>query len=217
MAESGQAPGAWRHGDGVRTFNTAGPCDPKRHYMLPPEPRVPGALYLVDLDEYFVIHAPRQTGKTTVLDALARDINVTGERLALVPFPASVVLCGMQNIRDYKAASGGNPETLVSSSPFTIIVDSLRIADFTREQVAELYAQHTAEAGQEFEPAAIDRVFEYTQGQPWLLGDPLLSCGPEKWLQGRGIAQCRHGSVVHAGLDGAEDVAGLAGLRGREF
>jgi hypothetical protein len=268
MAENGPASGTWRYGDDVRTFNTAGPCDPKRHYMLPPEPRVPGALYLVDLDEYFVIHAPRQTGKTTVLEALARDINATGERIALVfsceqaaawgddpdvtdlllhtisqkasnlglapeylppspwpdapaalrlqaglsawsrscplpivllideidalsgrvlisvlrqlraghndrpggvPFPASVVLCGMQNIRDYKAASGGNPATLVSSSPFNIIVDSLRIADFTREQIAELYAQHTAETGQEFAADAIDRVFEYTQGQPWLV------------------------------------------------
>ena len=37
-----------------------------------------------DFNEYFVIHAPRQTGKATVLDALARDINEAGQRVALV-------------------------------------------------------------------------------------------------------------------------------------
>lgn len=52
--------------------------------MVPPGLRVPGALYLVDMDEYFVIHAPRQSGKTTALWALARDVNATGERVALV-------------------------------------------------------------------------------------------------------------------------------------
>lgn len=78
-------------------------------------------------------------------------------------FPASVVLCGMRKIRDYKAASGGNPETLMSASPFNITVQSLRIANFTREQVAELYAQHTAETGQPFAPSAVHRAFEYTQ------------------------------------------------------
>lgn len=269
MTENEQVPDTGLYGEEVRTFNTAGPCDPKRHYMLPPEPRVPGALYMIDLDEYFVIHAPRQTGKTTVLEALARDINATGDRVALVvsceqagwmgddvgaaedlllyeiarksdttayapefrppspwpdgppgsrlrsgltawsrscplplvvlfdeidtlsgrtlisvlrqiraghnarvggyPFPASVVLCGLRDIRDYKAASGGNPETLGSASPFNIAVESLRITNFTRNQVAELYAQHTAETGQPFAPEAVDRAFEYSQGQPWLV------------------------------------------------
>jgi len=37
------------------------------HYMLPPEPRLPGALDLIDEGLYFVVHAPRQTGKTTTL------------------------------------------------------------------------------------------------------------------------------------------------------
>ncbi|HXT93892.1 MAG TPA: AAA family ATPase [Trebonia sp.] len=84
MTENQQLPEGELYGEEVPTFNTAGPCIPQRHYMLPPEPRVPGALYLVDFDEYFVIHAPRQTGKTTVLEALARDINAAGQRVALV-------------------------------------------------------------------------------------------------------------------------------------
>lgn len=43
------------------------------------------------------------------------------------------------------------------------------VRDFTPDQVAELYGQHTAETGQEFEPAAIQRAFEASQGQPWLV------------------------------------------------
>lgn len=235
--------------------------------MLPPEPRLPGARGLIAEDLYFVVHAPRQTGKTTVLNALARDLNADGRHVALrfsceraepagndygaatgaileaindaafaqglspelmppspwpetsaesrlkagltawartcplpivlffdeidalagtslisvlrqlrdgytarpAPFPASVVLCGVRNVRDYKAASGGNAESLGTASPFNIAVESLRIADFTRDQVAELYGQHTAETGQEFTPEATARAFDYTQGQPWLV------------------------------------------------
>ena len=32
----------------VRYFNTAGPCLPELHYMLPPEPRLPEARALVE-------------------------------------------------------------------------------------------------------------------------------------------------------------------------
>jgi hypothetical protein len=84
-------------------------------------------------------------------------------------FPSSVALCGMRNIRDYKVGSGGNPDTLYSGSPFNSRTDALTVASFTRDQVAELYAQHTTETGQEFTPDAVERAFGYTQGQPWLV------------------------------------------------
>jgi hypothetical protein len=84
-------------------------------------------------------------------------------------FPASVVLCGMRDVRDYKAAAGGDPSRLGTSSPFNVKVASLRIADFTDIQVAELYRQHTAEGGREFTPLAIQTAFGYSQGQPWLV------------------------------------------------
>jgi hypothetical protein len=84
------------------------------------------------------------------------------------PFPASVVLCGLRDVRDYKAAAGGNPDRLGTSSPFNIMVRSLRMSDFTHDQVGELYDQHTADTGQEFTQEAVDRAFEYSQGQPWL-------------------------------------------------
>jgi hypothetical protein len=51
----------------VRFFNTTGPCNPDDHYMLPPEERLVGAQldrYIAD-ELYWVLHAPRQTGKTT--------------------------------------------------------------------------------------------------------------------------------------------------------
>jgi hypothetical protein len=84
-------------------------------------------------------------------------------------FPASVVVCGMRDVRDYKAASGGNPDRLGSASPFNVAVDSFRIGDFTFDEVAQLYAQHTADTGQAFTEAAVEQVYCYTAGQPWLV------------------------------------------------
>ena len=57
-----------------KTFNVAGPCFPADHYMLPALDRMPEVRRLVGQKAYFVIHAPRQTGKTTALKALAREI-----------------------------------------------------------------------------------------------------------------------------------------------
>ncbi len=62
----------------TRTFNTTGPCDPRRHYMLPPEARLPGLLPLVQEDLYFVLHAARQTGKTTTMRAFAARLRDLG-------------------------------------------------------------------------------------------------------------------------------------------
>jgi hypothetical protein len=39
--------------------------------MVPPGPRLPEARPLVEEGMYFVVHAPRQTGKTTALLALS--------------------------------------------------------------------------------------------------------------------------------------------------
>ncbi|MDR0719448.1 MAG: PD-(D/E)XK nuclease domain-containing protein [Treponema sp.] len=61
----------------VRFFNTTGPCNPWDHYMLPPEERLVGAqLHRYIRDQlYWVLHAPRQTGKTTFLQNWMREIN----------------------------------------------------------------------------------------------------------------------------------------------
>ncbi|MGR6921894.1 ATP-binding protein [[Actinomadura] parvosata] len=254
---------------GAKYFNTTGPCDPRLHYMLPPAPRLPEARALIEMDRYFVLHAPRQTGKTTTLRTLASELTAEGGFAALMlsceraktagddvgwaesllleslrqaaersgwpkkllppaswpevtrgtrfgaalsewcrrcprpvvlfldeadglqgnslvsilsqlrdgrnarpegyPFPASLVLCGLRDVRDYKVASGGVADRFNAASPFDIIADSLRLGDFTADQIAELYDQHTQATGQEFTKDAVDRVFELTQGQPWLV------------------------------------------------
>ncbi|HEU5159479.1 MAG TPA: hypothetical protein VFU43_20955 [Streptosporangiaceae bacterium] len=248
-------------------FNTAGPCFPEWHYMLPPEPRLPEARQLIDRGQYFVVHAPRQTGKTTTLLALAERLTAEGRYAALYfsceraeaagdddvraqldlldaireatrfqswppellpsdpwpeaapgsrlsaglsawaqrcprplvlffdeidalrgtslisvlrqlrggytgrrhDFPYSVVLCGLRDVRDYKAAAGGDPNRLGTASPFNVKAESFRLGDFTFEQMVELYGQHTAVTGQEFTPAALQRAFHASQGQPWLV------------------------------------------------
>ena len=45
----------------------------------------------------------------------------------------------------------------------------MSLDNFTLEDVAALYQQHTHESGQVFLPNAVAYVFELTQGQPWLV------------------------------------------------
>ena len=56
-------------------FNIAGPCFPDEHYMLPALERLPGMERIVEQKSYFVLHAARQSGKTTALLALVEEIN----------------------------------------------------------------------------------------------------------------------------------------------
>jgi type II secretory pathway predicted ATPase ExeA len=86
-----------------------------------------------------------------------------------VPFIHSVALVGMRNIRDYKVRIRPDSETMGSASPFNIVTESLTLKNFTKEEIAELYRQHTDETGQVFEENAIELVWEQTQGQPWLV------------------------------------------------
>jgi hypothetical protein len=79
-----------------------------------------------------------------------------------VPCPASLVLCGLRDVRGYKAISGGDPTRLGTSSPFNIKVKSLRLGDLMADGVAGLYGQHTAEAGQEFAHGAVEHAYELT-------------------------------------------------------
>ena len=250
----------------MRYFNTTGPCDPALHYALPATARLPRAARLIGEGRYFVIHAPRQTGKTTTMSALTRELTATGKRAALLvsvqsagplrddieaveravldsirltagrflpsrlrppapwpdavtgtrimrglmdwavacplplvlvldeidvlqgdalssllsqlragfafkgqAFPDSVVLCGMRDLKDYRVAVSLSPVHGNSGSPFNITEGSLRIGDFTRHEVAALYHQHTEETGQEFTPEAVERAYDYSQGQPWLV------------------------------------------------
>ena len=61
----------------MRKFNTAGPIRPARDYHIPPLERLdlPEVLELIRDERYFVLHAPRQTGKTSTLLALRGLLN----------------------------------------------------------------------------------------------------------------------------------------------
>jgi len=65
-------------------FNTAGLCIPEDHYMVNPIKRLREVERLIDKKLYFTIHAPRQSGKTTYLYALAQKLNGEGKYIALV-------------------------------------------------------------------------------------------------------------------------------------
>ncbi len=64
----------------MRSFNTTGPVVTADHYCIPPLQRLDldDVLGLVRDKRYFVLHAPRQTGKTSILLAL-QDLLNTGE------------------------------------------------------------------------------------------------------------------------------------------
>ena len=247
-------------------FNTTGPCDPDYHYMLPPEDRLVGAQLhrYIKNRLYWVLHAPRQTGKTTFLQNWMREINNGGEALACyvsvercqgvaeasrsmpaiygaiikyakdfglpVPkmetgsplnildevlcrwaelvapkplivlfdevdvlvgetmisflrqlrggfasrgvgkFPVSIALVGMRDLKDYITASkdGVAPNP---GSPFNIKADSAVLSNFNKEDIVHLFAQRTAENGQQITREALDYVFEQSNGQPWIVNN----------------------------------------------
>ena len=63
----------------MRFFNTTGPVQGEKHYSIPPLSRldIDDLLALIHGERYFVLHAPRQTGKTSALLAL-RDLLNSG-------------------------------------------------------------------------------------------------------------------------------------------
>lgn len=65
----------------MRFFNTEGPVNCQDHYCLPPLSRLDmeDVRALIGQKKYFLLHAPRQTGKTTCLLALADVLNREGQ------------------------------------------------------------------------------------------------------------------------------------------
>ena len=273
----------------MRFFNTEGPVDPGDHYCIPPLERVDldEILWLIRSKKYFALHAPRQTGKTSTLKALADTLNASGEYRCVYAnfevgqtaredvaramralfdqlgkrasemlgdnfvrsaksellaecgpdsvlnemltlwtradarplvllideidtlqgdslisvlrqlragyderpegFPQSVVLCGVRDVRDYRIFSNSQGTNISGGSAFNIRAESLRLGDFTPEEVRALLGQHTAETGQEFEPGAVERVWEFTLGQPWLVNAlALQACFKDRAGRDRG-------------------------------
>ena len=67
----------------MRYFNIAGPCSREKHYMIDASSRLRGVEQLIDMEQYLVIHAARQSGKTTYLKDLTRRLNDGGKYYAL--------------------------------------------------------------------------------------------------------------------------------------
>ena len=255
----------------MRFFNTSGPVVAADHYCIPPLERLnlTEVLRFIRDKRYFVLHAPRQTGKTSALLAL-RDllnagddyrcvyVNVEGGQTgredveqvtrtflgvlalrasltledefllkvwsgilaefgphaalqvaltrwaqaapkplvllideidALIGdsllsvlrqlragydlrpegFPQSVVLCGVRDVRDYRIQSTAENALIAGGSAFNIRAESLRLGDFSQDEVFDLIAQHTAETGQAFTAEALEMIWTQTRGQPWLV------------------------------------------------
>jgi hypothetical protein len=254
----------------MKIFNTAGPVNMPHHYKIDPLKRwdFDEIMMLIKQRKYFLLHAPRQTGKTSCLLALRDYLNDEGEYFALYinveagqaarhnvsrvmkaiitetkkrlgrlgvkqeildkllevyneseaesglnsvlayistaigkpfvlfideidalvgdslisvlrqlragyddrpdGFPSTVVLCGVRDIKDYRIQTSGQ-DIITGGSAFNIKVKSLRLGDFSEEDVVNLYTQHTAETGQKFDDGCFDLVMEYTSGQPWLV------------------------------------------------
>ena len=264
----------------MKRFNTTGPCFPDEHYMMPALDRLPGVRELVACGNYFVVHAPRQTGKTTALKALVREVNAKGDMAAIyctleslqklmdvpetaireirhlvlrsasmvrelapiaaeigepkssfgistaigdalqalsskaskpivvffdevdclvgdvlisflrqlrdgyvnrdmIPFPKSIALVGMLDVRDYKAQIRPDGQSLGQISPFNIIRKDMLIPNFTESDISALYAQHTAETGQQFADGVVADVWRLTCGQPWLVNAIGCECVEE--------------------------------------
>ena len=84
-------------------------------------------------------------------------------------FPQSVILCGVRDVRDYRIYSSREGTHVKGGSAFNIKAASLRLGDFSEGEVRELLAQHTTERGQDLETGTVERVWELTRGQPWLV------------------------------------------------
>ena len=255
----------------MRFFNTAGPVNRDDHYCLPPLERfdLKEILYLIGQKKYFVIHAPRQTGKTSCLLALMENLNHSGKYRCLYInvesaqgaredvfrgvrailneigsmssdflgdgfpksvrndilaesgedsalnevltrwsddspkpliilideidslvgdtlisvlrqlragypkrpglFPQSIILCGVRDVRDYRIHSSREKAIITGGSAFNIKAKSLRLGDFNKQEIEVLYGQHTEGTGQKFRPEVLDLVWEFTEGQPWLV------------------------------------------------
>ncbi len=66
-------------------FNTTGVCKPEMHYIVNPLRGLKKKIYqLIENKQYFLIHASRQTGKTTLLHHLAEMITKEGNHIAVV-------------------------------------------------------------------------------------------------------------------------------------
>ena len=92
----------------------------------------------------------------------------SGYDLRPASFQQSVVLCGVRDVRDYRIVLS-NQDIVTGGSAFNVKAESLRLGNFSKREIYELYMQHTRETGQQWDEACFPMVWESTEGQPWLV------------------------------------------------
>src|SRR6056297_1459276 len=93
-------------------FNTAGPVRAENNYMIDPLKRInkDEIMTLIDKWRYFILHAPRQTGKTSSLLALQDYINKEGRYKCLY--------VNIETAQTARSDVGGGMKAIVSSLDF---------------------------------------------------------------------------------------------------
>lgn len=89
----------------ARFFNIAGPCNPADHYMIDAGERLRQVIPLIEQKQYFVIHAARQSGKTTLLLDLTGQLNAEGRYYALY--------CSLEAVQGITDAGEGIPAVVM--------------------------------------------------------------------------------------------------------
>ena len=84
-------------------------------------------------------------------------------------FPHTIVLCGVPDVRDYRIHSTAENRLVLGGSAFDIKSESLRLGDFSEQEIGALLGQHTAATGQAFTAEAVRLILTRTAGQPWLV------------------------------------------------
>jgi hypothetical protein len=69
----------------VKHFNTVGPVKQEDHYCVPLIRRLaePVVYNLIEQKKYFILHAPRQSGKTSAIMGFVKQLNQEGTYTAL--------------------------------------------------------------------------------------------------------------------------------------
>ena len=88
----------------MKYFNIAGPCFKEEHYMIESFTRLKGVKQLIDRKQYFVIHAARQSGKTTYLKDLVKRLNEEGKYYT--------IYCTLEYLQNIKDAKEGIPQLI---------------------------------------------------------------------------------------------------------
>ena len=84
-------------------------------------------------------------------------------------YPHSIILCGVRDVRDYRIHSTAEDRMVLGGSAFNIKSESLRLGDFSEQEIRALLAQHTDATGQAFTEEAQALIRTRTAGQPWLV------------------------------------------------